>query len=99
MENIPDSPTVTELAIELLAVSVHVETDMIDPGCDEPSIDVRLRLHGGSWYLMVGDSSYDQDHRGYWGASSVGYDLPMDDAKDIALDLIDQALDDHAQSA
>jgi hypothetical protein len=49
------------------------------------------------WAVRWGDASYDQDHRGYWGASSVPGPGEHFDAKDIARDLIEQAKDHHAQ--
>ena len=69
----------------------------LDDG-DGPYIDVRLQvLPDGEWTLHHGDASYDQDHRGYWGAGTVS---PDDD--DVALietarDLVDQVLDVAAQ--
>lgn len=50
-----------------------------------------------SWRLWTGDSSYDTDHRGYWGSTSLpflgdpeGDDL---DADDLAHDLRSEALE------
>lgn len=53
--------------------------------------DVRLQVYeDGSWAVRSGDASYDQDHRGYIGASSVpGHDRKFD-ARAIARDLLDQ---------
>jgi hypothetical protein len=68
--------------------------ELIGPGCDEPSIDVRLQVYpDGSFAFHSGDSSYDQDHRGAWGASCVG---PDDDERTLietARDLVSQAID------
>lgn len=69
----------------------------IDDG-DGPSIDVRLQVQSdGSWELHTGDASYDTDHRGFWGASSVS---PDDDEVALiatARDLVDQVLEHVAQ--
>ena len=51
-------------------------------------IDVRLQVHDGSWSLHTGDSSYDQDHRGHWGA---GFLTPRCNARELARELIDEA--------
>jgi hypothetical protein len=34
-------------------------------------IDVRLRVHDGSWELLYGDPSFDSDLRGWWGLSTI----------------------------
>ena len=33
--------------------------------------DFRVQLFEFTWTLNTGDASYDQDHRGLWGAGSV----------------------------
>ena len=85
------------LAADLVVLSSQIEDydpdDLTGYGDDEPSIDCRLRYHDGSWSLLSGDASYDQDHRGHWGASSVGPNLSADDARDIVKDLVEQILD------
>lgn len=92
---------IAALAARLCVVSKSIDgydpADLTEPGCDGPSIDVRLRYHGAGFSLLTGDSSYDQDHRGDWGASSVGPSLTEDDAKTVAVDLYDQVLDSIAQ--
>lgn len=62
--------------------------------------DVRFRMHNGCWQILWGLSDYDQDHRGYWGASSIPSateGLTQEQALEIAKELIEQAKDDHAQ--
>lgn len=90
------------LVIDLLALSASIDdynpADLTEPGCDEPTIDCRLRYHDGAFSFLTGSSDYDQDHRGSWGASCVGPNLLSDDALGIAIDLLDQVLDDLAQS-
>ena len=37
-----------------------------------PCGDIRLQvLYNGSWRIHTGDSSYDTDHRGYWGDGTI----------------------------
>lgn len=84
------------LARCLQAISCTVDPDMIEPGCDEPFIDVRLQYYDGLFRLHTGDSQYDPDHRGYWGSSSVGPDLTQGDVEEIASDLLDQVLEHQA---
>ena len=78
--------------------SVYAELDFenmdIHHGEDQAYLDVRLRVHDGSFGILTGDSSYDQDHRGFWGSSSLAVDS---DLEDVADDLVEQALDDQAQ--
>lgn len=60
--------------------------------------DVRLQVYpDGDWAVRWGSSDYDQDHRGYWGASSVPGGNRRFDSKDVARELIDRAKDQHAQ--
>jgi hypothetical protein len=59
--------------------------------------DVRLQVWpDGQWNLHSGDAQYDQDHRGYWGASGVSTSDSADDLRRAAKDLIEQARDDVA---
>ena len=58
--------------------------------------DVRLQIYkDGSWAIRSGSSDYDQDHRGYWGASLLSFD--RENITVIARDLLEQAKD-HAAS-
>jgi hypothetical protein len=67
-----------------------------EEGCE---CDVRLQLHSlDSYAVRFGDSSYDQDHRGYWGASSVNNADTDEDLASTAEDLLEQALDDAAMN-
>lgn len=52
--------------------------------------DVRLQIKNDGWQLHTGDSSYDQDHRGDWGASSVSRENTKGDCTGIARDLLNQ---------
>jgi len=84
-------PTIPEVAAELRRINSSVETE------DDEGVDVRLQVHpDGGWNVHWGDSSYDQDHRGYWGSSSVPGDNRRFSSKDVARDLIDQAKEQKA---
>lgn len=62
-------------------------------------IDVRLQLISPDDYsVKCGDASYDTNHHGYWGASSVSADDSDSDLEATAEDLLEQALDDAAES-
>lgn len=67
-----------------------------DLGEDTWFCDVRLHVWpDGSWAVHSGDSQYDQDHRGFWGASSIPGTRRFN-ARDVARELIDQAKEHHA---
>jgi len=68
---------------------------------DPDATDVRLQVRtwrGNDWAVRTGDSSYDQDHRGFWGAGRIA---PYDTDHCIgetANDLVEQALEHAATS-
>ncbi len=58
-------------------------------------VDVRLQVWSdGSWTIHTGDASYDQDHRGFWGASSM---TTRTNARELAKELISEAQGHQAQ--
>jgi hypothetical protein len=59
--------------------------------------DVRLQIHE-DWELHFGASCFDQDHRGVWGAGWVPRGCTIEEAREIANDLVDQAADMAAQA-
>ena len=60
-------------------------------------MDVRLQLYeDGAWALRTGVSDYDQDHRGFWGASSITGGCLIKHLRDTAADLLEQVRDAHA---
>ena len=62
---------------------------------DDDSCDVRLQVYpDGDWAIRVGDSSYDLDHHGYWGAGCLNG--KRFDSAETARDLIDQAREQYA---
>jgi hypothetical protein len=70
-----------------------------DGGCEHDdcaSLDVRIQIRENAdhdYYVRVGSSDYDQDHRGYWGASSIGLHDDLESCRRTAAELIDQALE------
>jgi hypothetical protein len=88
-------PKIDDVAADLRAINKQqLNRDDADEG-----IDVRLQVHpDGDWGVKSGSSDYDQDHRGYWGASSVPGDNRRFDSKAVARDLIDQAKDHAADN-
>ena len=55
-------------------------------------VDIRLQVtEDNGYYVRWGLSDFDQDHRGAWGAASVGKCVSMENCKAIAKDLIEQA--------
>jgi len=73
-------PSIVDVASALRDVN-----DFVDDDCD-----VRLQVYpDGQWAVRFGLSDYDQDHHGYWGASSVPG--KRFNSKDIARELLEQA--------
>lgn len=86
-------PSIKTVAATLRDISSNVEGEC----------DVRLQVYpDGSWVVRCGLSDYDQDHRGYWGASSVpgvvAGKVKRFDSKAIARDLLEQCRESHAES-
>ena len=74
-------PCIKDVAAELSAINDNVESEC----------DIRLQVYpNGDWKIRTGDASYDQDHRGTFGASSIpGYKYRIN-SRDLARDLLDQ---------
>lgn len=71
--------------------------ELVGPGEDFAGTDIRLQCClNGTWRLHTGPSDYDQDHRGYWGASFLSYD--RQNLTDLARDLLDQAKEAEAEA-
>lgn len=90
-------PTVDALAHDLRLARDdwrgYSESREVDPETGERyALDVRLQIHEG-WTLRTGDSSYDQDHRGHWGASSVSRADTLATLRETARELISQVLE------
>lgn len=62
---------------------------------DYSGVDVRLQVYdSGEFAIRVCDSSYDQDHRGYWGAGTL--DGKRFDSRGMARELLEQCKEQHA---
>ncbi len=87
-------PTVKQLAKYLSAVkrATSWSEDMADEE-GNVNMDVRLNVQRDGWTVNTGDSSYDQDHRGLWGA---GYLDPRTNTRDLARELIEEAREQEA---
>ncbi|MHB8107999.1 MAG: hypothetical protein ACYDH4_11325 [Candidatus Cryosericum sp.] len=91
-------PSVKDVARELRAINNQFDAGEEDDFGETEGVDVRLQVsEGGAWSVHYGDSSYAQDHRGFWGASSVPGGRKRFNATRDAADLIDQAEDQAAQ--
>lgn len=66
--------------------------------------DIRLQVLAGPdfpnprWRVWEGDSQFDTDHRGYWGASFVPLGVSRKDSMTIARELIGEAQESEAMS-
>jgi hypothetical protein len=88
-------PKISSVARELRDAKAYIEA----PASDEEAgwMDVRLQvMEDGSWGIHTGDASYDLDHRGHWGASSLSR---RSNCTEVARDLIEQARESYAMSA
>jgi hypothetical protein len=61
---------------------------------DAEGIDIRLQVMSrGDWYIHTGDASYDTDHRGFWGSSTLDTES---DYQAVAADMIGEAEEAYA---
>lgn len=88
-------PSIKDVANDLRAAAQSI--DWQETGSEDDAFcDVRLQVTvDGSWCVHVGPSDYDQDHRGFWGASSIP--RGRFNARELARDLISQVRE-HAAS-
>jgi len=85
-------PSIKAAAQQLRNVNRTVEVEATDRVADDEGCDVRLQVYeDGSWAVRFGDSQYDQDHRGFWGAAGVPGNCRRFCSEDVARDLIEQA--------
>ncbi len=88
-------PSIDEVARDL----VQINKMSLEPEDADEGIDVRLQVRPGhGWELHYGSADYDQDHRGFWGASSVPGNNRRFKSRDVARNLIEQAKDEYAMS-
>jgi len=79
-------PKISDVARELRDLNKEADSEM----------DVRLQVYpNGDWAVRWGDPSYDQDHRGYWGSSSIPGSNRRFNSEDVARHLISEAKDQH----
>jgi len=89
-------PAIKDVARDLKNIAREISKYGL-PEDEEGGCDVRLQvLPNGGWSVHSGDAQYDQDHQGYWGASSIPYDGHFN-ATEVAKDLIDQVKDAAAE--
>ena len=97
-------PSIADVAADLRAIAKEVKGYGIEAEEDgeTPSVDVRLQVYpDGTWTVHSGDSQYDLDHRGFWGAGSIPADGSRFNARDVAFHLladVRDAIADHEAS-
>ena len=90
-------PSIANVRAELFANWKYLRSAFDRSEFEEPREDfagqaVRLQVwDDGRWAVHVCPSDYDQDHRGYWGASYLSYD--RQNLTDLARDLVNQCAD------
>lgn len=89
-------PSIAAVASELRHVKTYCHCEEPVQGDDDSGwADVRLQVMESGWSVHSGDSSYDQDHRGYWGTSSLDR---RSNCRDVARDLIEEAKNHYAET-
>jgi hypothetical protein len=92
-------PTTADVRADLTGVLNQAKKWGTFSDQEEDTIDVRLQVHdNGDWYLHAGDSSFDTDHRGYWGSSSISVGETQTTLQQIASQLLNEVKDSIAQS-
>jgi hypothetical protein len=102
-----------DVAGELYAYAQNLKSDYAPEDIEDEEGnaggDVRFRLYewsnagwnGGkaewAWEVLTGDSQYDQDHRGYWGCGYVEAGASRAACREVAREIIEEALDARAQ--
>jgi hypothetical protein len=79
-------------SIEVVTADLIAAKQSLD--AESPEMDVRLQVHeDGAWAVRTGDASYDLDHRGFWGASSIDR---RTNCRRLARELLEEAKDQAA---
>ena len=87
-------PTIKQISAALRSLNSE---PMEDQG--EEGLDVRLQVYeSGDWAIRFGDSGYDLDHHGFWGASSVPGNGRRFNSRNTAKDLIEQCRESEVMS-
>lgn len=60
---------------------------------EDEALDVRLRIHDGTWEVLFGDVQFDTDYRGFCGSSVVVQDLDLEECFGVAEELLEETLD------
>lgn len=83
-------PSIKDVAHSLRLANGSLDVAWLEEG--EHGFDVRLQVYSdGSYSVHTGDPCYDQDHRGYWGSSSLPGHPRRFNSYELARDLLDQA--------
>jgi dihydroxyacetone kinase len=73
-----------------VAAALKEVRESMDEG--QTDLDIRLQVYRTAvWAIRVGDSGYDADHLGYWGASAIDRKTSIKTITSIAKDLLEQA--------
>jgi hypothetical protein len=93
-------PSIAAVAKMLRAYNREAEPDWSEPGQpDDKWCDVRLQVWpNGGWAVHCGDPSYDQDHRGYWGASCIPGARRRFNSTETARDLLEQVKESYSEA-
>lgn len=86
-------PSEDELAAALRDERDHLEhlNGDVDEDDEPVTVDVRLQLiPGEGWALLVGDASFDTDHRGYWSYGFLAADATDAEARSLAAELLEE---------
>ena len=87
----PRMPPVSHVRRELRVAHTHLKR-IGAMTREHPWCDVRLQVYeDGTWALRTGESDYDQDHRGFWGAGA--FPRGRFDSEGMARGLIAQCAD------
>ena len=91
--------TIKDLAADVWGYGHYLKvcftpSELTSHGEDEPTGDFRLQIFDGTWNTHTGDSQYDTDHAGAWGSASVPRGCTRKEAREIAKDLIEEAMAD-----
>jgi hypothetical protein len=92
-----DFPSISEVAESLV---IHTTGWAPESGSEEDQfLDVRLQVtKDGRWAIHTGNSRFDTDHTGFWGATSIeATDAAHGDVRHMrvyATDLIEEAMTD-----
>lgn len=64
---------------------------------EDRGIEIRLQVVDGNYQLLSGDPQYDTDHRGFWGCAYLPIRPTIEDIKNTAKDLIDDAYENYSE--